>query len=96
MFVVVYLVDAKAHTVIPKEFIYELMEQNVYNKGVNSNQRRLIYFSVELFDVLQSGVDVGRETYIPNFGLPTTQQFPPPSDLQGTCYIARLKKFFCK
>lgn len=96
MFVVVYLVDARAYTVIPKEFIYKLLEENVFNKGLNSNQNRLVYFSAELFDVLQNGVDAARGTYIPNFNLPVTQQFPPPDDLQETCYIARMKKFFGK
>lgn len=96
MFVVVYLVDANAYTVVPKEFVYQLIEENVLNKGVNSNQNRLIYFSNELFDVLQSGVDNGHETHIPNFNLPTTQEYPPPNDLLETCYIARLKKFFSK
>lgn len=96
MFVVVYLVEANAYTVIPKEFIYKLKEENVMNTGVNSNQNRLVYYSVELFDVLNNGADAGRGTYIPNFNLPVTQQFPPSDDLQETCYIARMKKFFGK
>lgn len=96
MFVVVYLVAAKTHTVIPKEFVYELVEENIYNRGVNTNQNRLIYFSAELLDVLQANAVGGRDVYIADFHLPVTKQFPPPNGLAETCYIARLKKFYGK
>lgn len=94
MFVAVFLVDAKVHTVIPQEFVYELIHENLFNKGVNSNQNRLIYFSKELFDVLQDGASSERITFVPNYNLPVTKVYPLPTELEETCFIARLKKFF--
>lgn len=96
MFVAVYLVDARAHTVIPLEFVYQLVTENLLNRGVNPNQNRLIYFSKELFDVLKYGVASNRTTYTPNFVLPVTSVHPLPAELEETCFIARMKKCYGK
>lgn len=95
MFVVVYLIDAKVHTVIPKEFVHELSRESLFNKGVNPNQKRLIYFSQKLFDELQFGIENDNE-YHANFSLPITKDYPLPNGLSETCFEARLKKFFRK
>lgn len=44
MFVTVYLQDAKKHTVIPQEYVYELVEVNLFNKGINPHQTRRLFF----------------------------------------------------
>lgn len=53
MLVVVYLRDARCHTVVPEEFIFALVERSLKNRGLNSNQNRRIYFSREVFEKLQ-------------------------------------------
>lgn len=94
MFVSVYLIDARVHTVVPREFIFELNKVNLYNNGVNSNQNRLIYFSKVLFEALEIGNDTAPTDYIPNFSVPVTKVYPLPSEVQETCFIGRLKKFW--
>lgn len=94
MFVIVYLVESKAHTVIPQEFIFKLNQENLCNDGVNSNQHRLIYFSKEIFDLLQNGVDP--QAFVPKFYIPVTNAYPLPDGVVETCFIARLKNFWGK
>lgn len=96
MYVTIYLVDARVHTVVPQEFIYELNQVNLNNHGVNTNQNRLIYFSNEIFEELKNGNDPSYLVHFPNFNLPITNVYPLPNDLQQTCFIGRLKKFWGK
>lgn len=95
MFLTVFLVEANEHTVIPEEFVFQLVEENVKNHGLNSNQNRLVYFSRELFELLESG-DIPHSEIIPNFGLPISKMYPLPDGLLETCFIGRLKKFWGK
>lgn len=94
MFVIVFLIEPSVHTVIPQKFVYELNHENLYNKGINTNQSRLIYFSTELFEALENGEAIDENGYIPNFNLPITVDYPLPNNLGETCFIARLKKFY--
>lgn len=94
MFVTVFIYGAKIHTVIPQKFIYELNHESLYNKGVNPHQKRRIYFSQVLFDLLQSGVNVNLGDYNPNFGLPITSVYELPNGSNETCFFARLIKFW--
>lgn len=94
MFVSVYLSDAGAHTVVPREFIFELNKVNLYNNGVNSNQNRLIYFSKGMFEALENGNNTAPTDYIPNFSIPVTKVYPLPNEVQEACFIGRLKKFY--
>lgn len=96
MYVSVYLVDAHVHTVVPQEFVYGLNQVNLNNHGVNTNQNRLIYFSSEYFKVLVNANEPVDIDHIPKFDLPVTKVFPLPNDLQETCFIGRLKKFWGK
>lgn len=94
MFVTVFLVEARAHTVIPARFVYDLNQMNLFNLGLNSNQARRIYFSKNLFEALKNG-DVIQENEIePNFNLPTSVDYPLKNGALETCFIARLKKFW--
>lgn len=88
MLVVVYLRDARCHTVVPEEFIFALVERSLKNRGLNSNQNRRIYFSREVFEKLQRNEVI--EDYIPNFNLPVTEIYPLPNDLEETCFIGRM------
>lgn len=96
MYVTVYLSEAKKHTVIPQDYIYELVEVNLFNKGINTNQNRRIYFSQDVFDSFQNGENPNLLDFPPNFGRPTAKVYPLPSDLRSACYIARLIKFWCE
>lgn len=94
MFVSVFLIDAKAHTVVPKQFILGLIEVNLLNSGVNQNQNRLVYFSNELFDLLMNRENPNFLEFIPNFDLEVTTAYPLPDNLRATCFRGRLMKFF--
>lgn len=94
MFIVVYLVEPKVHTIVPQQFVYELWQANLFNRGLNQNQNRLIYFSQELFNSFENGLDVDQTEYIPNFELAKTNVYPLPDNLQETCFIGRLVKFW--
>lgn len=73
-----------------------MVEVNLFNSGVNSNQNRLIFFSQVLFGMLENGENIDFFDFVPNFSLPTTDVFPLPTNLQKTCFIARLVKFWGK
>lgn len=95
MFVTVYLVEAKTHTVVPQEFIYELNQENLCNHGVNTNQNRLIFFSTEIFEALKSGNNTVNMD-MPKFDVAITNEYPLPNELKETCFVGRLKKFWGK
>lgn len=92
MLVVIYLMDAKRHTIVPEHFIYSLNEKNLKNRGVNSNQNRLIYFSKDCFEKLGQNVNV-KQMYAPKFHLPVTKVYPLPNNLVETCFIGRMYNF---
>lgn len=94
-FVTVFLVEAKAHTVVPKKCVYKLLQVNLDNNGLNSNQNRRIYFSKQLFEALQND-EVPEENFEPNFIAPIVTSYPLPNEVSDACYIARLKKFWRK
>lgn len=94
MFVTVFLVEARAHIVIPQKFVYELNQMNLCNNGINTNQNRRIFFSTQLLNALENGEVIHENEYAPNFNLPITGNYPLPDDMLETCFIARLKKFW--
>lgn len=94
MFVTVFLVEARAHTVIPLKFIYDLNQMNLFNMGINTNQVRRIYFSKNLFEALKNGGTLEENEIDPNFNLPTSIYYPLENGVIETCFIARLKKFW--
>lgn len=94
MFVTVFLVNAREYTVIPEKFVYDLNKMNLFNFGLNSNQNRLIYFSKNLFEALESGGSMQENEIEPNFSLPPSVDYPLKNGVMETCFIARLKKFW--
>lgn len=94
MFVTIYLKEVKKHTVIPHQHIFELVKVNLFNKGINSNQNRLIYFSQDLFDLFKSGEVPNLLDFPPNFSIPVSNIYPLTDGVRSTCYIARLIKFW--
>lgn len=95
MYVLVHLQNANRHIVVPESFVYELDELSTKNYGVNRNQVRLIYFSFELFEILNRNEIPNRE-FPPNFNLPITIEYPLPMELKETCFNGRIISFECK
>lgn len=87
MFVVVFLVDAKKHIVVPQKFVFGLSQQNLNNYG-KSKRKFLIFWSKE---VCQNG-SMENTNVMPNFGLNISSLYPPTQN--QTCYIGQLKYFF--
>lgn len=87
MFVVVLLVDAKEHIIIPEEFIFGLDEQSLKNVGKNPHFRYKVFWT----PLNDEGIPVAG--YVPNFNLDKSTTFPP---VGKACYVGRIKKFFSK
>lgn len=87
MFVVVYLVDAKAHIIVPEKFIFGLDEERLKNVGRNSNFQYKIFWAESAIDA--NGVP--NAEFLPDFNLPKSTAFPPNDE---ACYVGKLKKFF--
>lgn len=94
MYVTVFLTDARVHTVVPSSFVKELVKVNLFNKGINTYQKRLIFFSKEIFDLLESGEISDSLEFVPKFSSPKTNVYPP-ADVD-VCYNGRLIKFWSK
>lgn len=85
MYVVVFLVDAKKHIVVPQQFIFGLSQQNLNNYG-KSKRKFLIFWSKQ---VCENGLD---NNTVPNFALDISLHYPPAQN--ETCYIGQIKYFF--
>lgn len=96
VYATIYLPDAKHHTVIPKEYVYDLVDVNLFNRGINRNQNHLIFFSQDVFDLFKDGENPNLLEYPPNFRLPVTKVYPLPNGEQSACYICRLYFFWRK
>lgn len=91
MLALVFLRDAKRYTVVPEEFVYSLNERSLKNRGINTYQNRLIYFSREVFGELNQNENL--IDYAPNFNIAVSKEYPLPDNMQETCYIGRLISF---
>lgn len=91
MLVLVYLLEAKKQIIIPQEWIMDLDQEILNNRGKNSNQNRRVFWT-------SVGInrDIPNATLPPNFNLPNSTVFPPSNNATETCYIARIKRFCCK
>lgn len=89
MLVLVFLSVPRCYTVVDERFIYQLVERNVKNYGINRYQNRLIYFSREWFEKLQRNEKLNGD-FVPNFTLQTTNEYPLPHGMNETCYIGRM------
>lgn len=96
MYVTIYLRDAKKHTVIPHQYVLELVEVNLFNHGNNSNQNRLIFFSQDVFDLFKSGENPNLLEFPPDFECPVPKVYPLPNGVRSACYKGRLIKFWRK
>lgn len=91
MFVVVYIKSVKKNVVVPENWIYDINQELLKNKGVNKNRDVLVYWSVDgLID------DVPNGDYIPNFQAEKSEAFPLPAGVKEACYHARLIRYFGK
>lgn len=90
MFVVVFIKSVSKYVVIPEEWIFDVNEEQLKNKGVNSNRDVLVFWST-------SGIKNDGQpdaTYAPNFLIPKSSVFPPPND--EACYLARTIHYYGK
>lgn len=88
MFVVVLIKSEKKYIIVPEEWIYDINEELLKNKGVNSNRDVLIFWS-------QNGVGPDGKpdaTYAPNFSLSKSSIYPPPNF--EAVYVARIIRYF--
>lgn len=91
MFVVVYIKSAKKFVIVPENWIFDINQELLKNKGVNANRDILVFWSLNgLIDDKPNG------QYPPNFCLEKTQVFPLPSGVHETCFIARSIRYFGK
>lgn len=86
MFIVVFLVDAKKHIIVPEEFIFNLDEESLKNKGKNPSFRYTVFWSENALDA--NGVP--QADYLPDFNLTKSIDYPPIGD---ACYLGQIKKF---
>lgn len=86
-----YLVYAKRQIIIPQEWIFQLDQEILNNRGKNSNQNYRIYWSS--VGILNGIPD---SNILPKFDLPESKVFPQSEEMNEACYIARIKRFCCK
>lgn len=91
MFVVVYIKAAKKYVVVPENWIFDINQELLKNKGVNGNRDVLIFWSLDgIVD------DKPNDEYAPNFHLEKSNEYPLPAGVKEACYVARLKRYFGK
>lgn len=90
MLVVVYLVDAKMHVIIPQNWIMGLTQENLNNFGKASYQTRRVFWSKNE----TNHETIPGDSIVPNFHLPLCNIFPPLTS--EACYIARVKRYCCE
>lgn len=91
MYLVVYIKAARKNIVIPEKWCFDIDEEKLKNRGVNSNQDIRIFWS-------EIGVDIHGQPdceYTPKFDLYLANQFPPEIGLEA-CYIGRSKHYYSK
>lgn len=90
MYVTVYLKVPKVYIVVPEKWLFDIDEEKLKNKGVNSNQNTRIFWS-------SIGVDNhGRpcSDYAPKFHIDEAKEYPPEKGLKEACYIGRTKSYY--
>lgn len=85
-FVVVYLIDAKQNVAVPENWVQDLNNAKLKNRGRNSNQNFLVFWS--------STNDQANIENKPNFRALKVAQYISSHD--GVCYNCRVKFFFGK
>lgn len=90
MLVVVYLVDAKKHVIIPQRWIMGLTQENLNNYGKSSYRFRRVFWSKNRIDRDW----VPDDSIVPNFQKPLSKVFPPHNN--DACYIAHVKLYCCE
>lgn len=92
MLVVVYLMDARKNIIVPQEWIRGLNQESLNNIGKASYQNRRIFWSNHALSCNATTY----ESVSPNFRLPLSKVFPPPENVNETCYIARVRRYCCE
>lgn len=89
MYLVCYVILARTNAIFPVNWIKDNKSQIVkyINRGLNSNQKLLGYFSQRRFNEIQNGQNPS--DFQPNFSLPMGTEFPGDG-----CYFVLPKKCF--
>lgn len=86
MFVVIFLVDAQKHIVVPQKFISGLSQQSLNNYGKKRSTKFKVFWSKK------ANFDDPTSDCTPNFGLAVSLTFPPEED--EACYYGQIKYFY--
>lgn len=88
MFITAFIVSVKKNVIIPEEWVFDVNQELLKNKGVNSNRNVLIYWSKSAI-----GNDgIPNAMHVPNFSATKSVVFPPTTD--EACYLARTTHYF--
>lgn len=93
--VVVFLVEPRAHCIVPEEYIHGLDEiaDEIKTWGANKQHDHLIYWTRSLLD---DNIMPDPISNPPNHQLELSTAFPPPLGIDSACYNGRIKRFFSK
>lgn len=87
MFVVVFLKEIQVFITVVEEWLFDVNEEKLKNRGSNPNHDVLLFWSEKgLID------GVPDANYPPNFTLEKSAIFPPQNG--EACYIGRVKVYF--
>lgn len=89
MFVVVYVDAIKKYIIVPEEWIFDIDEEKLKNRGCNPNQKVRIFWSALGID----GNGRPNAEYPANFGLNFATEHPPPND---ACYMGKVVHYYSK
>lgn len=88
MFVTVFITSVKKNIIIPEEWVFDVNQELLKNKGVNSSRDVLIYWSKSAI-----GIDgIPDAMHVPNFLATKSVVFPPTTE--EACYLARVTHYF--
>lgn len=90
--VVVFLVEPRAHCIVPEEYIHGLDEiaDEIKTWGANKQHDHLIYWTRSLLDDIAVPCPIIEP---PNHQLELSTVYPPVG-IDETCYVGRIKRFF--
>lgn len=91
MFVVIFIkFPIEKYVVVPEQWIFDINEELLKNRGVNPNRDVCVFYSMH-------GIDENNQPCAecePDFTMAKANAFPPPND--EACYTARVVRYFGK
>lgn len=92
MYFVIFLIDAKQFTVVPKKWLQnvDILWERLVNYGINKNKVHICYYSTQENAQIANGEP--DPTFAPNFNALRSDRFPC---VEGT-FLCRIVKYTCK